>query len=94
MTMTKHVTIELDENDLARAHLAAEARGIAIEDYLKWLIAAHLPLQASEKRQRTLLGKIIGMGSTAEPTDIAKDKDRLIGEAVWEEHLRKTKQEG
>ena len=27
-----------------------------------------------------------------ESTDIAKDKDKLIGEAVWQEHLEETKQ--
>jgi hypothetical protein len=40
-----------------------------------------------------LLAKIIGMGSSEHPTDIASDKDKLIGEAVWEEYLRETKQE-
>ena len=91
--MTKHVSIELDEDDLARARLAAEAQGIAMEDYLKKLIAAHLPFETSESRQKFLLSKIIGMGSSKHPTDIAKDKDKLIGEAVWEEYLRETKQE-
>src|SRR5262249_4961227 len=91
IAMTKHLTIELDENELARAHVA---RGIAMEDYLKRLIAAHLPLQAPENRQGALLRKIIGLGSTTDPTHIAKDKDRFRGEAVWEEHLRETKQEG
>jgi hypothetical protein len=39
----------------------------------------------AESQQRALLAKIVGMGSTEHPTDIAKDKDKLIGEAVWEE---------
>jgi len=90
--MTKHVSIELDEDELARAHLAAEASGVAIEVYLRTLIAAHLPTADAHTKQQFYLSKIFGMGSTAEPTDIAKDKDRLIGEAVWEEYLRKTKQ--
>jgi hypothetical protein len=91
--MNKHVTIELDEHELARAHLAAEAHGIAMEDYLKGLIAEHLPSETPESQQKALLAKIIGMGSTQQPTDIAKDKDKLIGQAVWEEYLRETKQE-
>jgi hypothetical protein len=40
-----------------------------------------------------LLSKIIGMGSSKEPTDIAKDKDRFLAEAAWQEHLHETKQE-
>ena len=91
--MNKHVTIELDEDELARARVAAEARGIAMEDYLKRLIAAHLPFETPESRQKELLAKIIGMGSSEHPTDIARDKDKLIGQAVWEEYLRETKQE-
>jgi hypothetical protein len=91
--MTEHVIIELDEAELARARSAAEAQGVAIEVYLRGLVAANLPIEGDRSRQRLLLSKIIGMGSSDEPTDIASDKDRLIGEAVWKEHLRKTKQE-
>ena len=90
--MTDHVTIPLDKDEIARARLAAEANGVAMEVYLRTLIAAHLPAADAHTKQQFYLSKIFGMGSTAEPTDIAKDKDRLIGEAVWEEHLRKTKQ--
>jgi hypothetical protein len=91
--MTKHITIELEEDDVAKARVAAEARGMVMEEYLKGLIAAHLPVEAPESRQKILLAKIIGMGSSEHPTDIARDKDKLIGEALWDEHLRETKQE-
>jgi len=91
--MTKHVTIELDDDELARAHVAAEARGIAMEDYLRRLVAANLPIEISETQRNALLAKLIGLGSSEHPTDIAKDKDKLIGEAVWQEYLRETKQE-
>ena len=75
--------------------MAAEAQGIALEEYLHNLIASNLPSTTAPdvSRQKKFLSKIIGMGSSDEPTDIAKDKDRLLAEAVWEEHLRKTKQE-
>ena len=91
--MGEHVTIELSEAELARARLAAEAQGIAIEEYLRKLVAANLPSAGAQGRQRMLLSKIIGLGSSDEPTDIALEKDKLLGEAVWKEHLRKTKQE-
>ena len=45
-----------------------------------------------DAQQKIYLSKIIGMVSTTEPTDIAKDKDKLIGEAVWQEYLEETKQ--
>jgi hypothetical protein len=91
--MTEHVTIELDEAELERARAAARAHGVAIEVYLKGLVAANLPSDVDHGRQKQLLSKIIGLGSSKEPSDIANDKDKLIGEAVWKEHLRKTKQE-
>jgi len=91
--MTKHIMIELDEAELARVRVAAEAQGIAIEEYLRQLIAACLPIESARDRQQMLLSKIIGMGSSDEPTNIAADKDRLLAEAVWKEHVRGTKQE-
>lgn len=91
--MTKHIMIELDEPELARARLAAEAQGVAIEEYLRKLIAANLPIEGVHGRQQMLLSKIIGMGSSDEPTDVGRDKDRLLAEAVWKEHARETKQE-
>jgi hypothetical protein len=91
--MTKHITVELDEAELARARLAADAQGIALEEYLRKHIAANLPIEIDRTRRRALLSKIIGMGSSKEPTDIAKDKDRFLAEAAWQEHLRETKQE-
>ena len=78
--MTKHVTTELNESEVARAHSGRP-------------IGAHLPFEVPENQRKALLRKIIDLGSAADPTDIAKDKDRLIGEAVWDEHLRETKQE-
>jgi hypothetical protein len=93
--MTEHITLKLDEAELARARAAAEAQGIALEEYLHRLVTSHLPDEdeADLSRQKTHLAKLIGMGSSEEPTDIAKDKDRFLAEAVWAEHLRKTQRE-
>jgi hypothetical protein len=91
--MTEHITIELDEAELARARLAAEAQGVALEAYLRNLIEANLPSEDLRGRQRTFLSKIIGMGSSDEPTEVSRDKDRLLAEAVWKEHAHKTHQE-
>ena len=90
--MGEHITIELDADALARARTAARAQGIAMEDCLKKLITAHLPNKVPENRQKALLARIIGIGSSEYPTDIAKDKDKLIGEAARQEHLEETRQ--
>ena len=67
--MTTHVTIELDEEVLARARLVAEALGIATEEYLRGVIAGTIPVEVAPSRQQFYLAKIFGMGSSAEPTD-------------------------
>jgi hypothetical protein len=33
---------------------------------------------------------VFDLCTSGEPTDIARNKDRMIGEAVWEDYLRKT----
>ena len=39
---------------------------------------------------RPIFPSIFDLVTDGEPTDIARDKDKLIGEAVWQEDLRKT----
>ena len=91
--MTEQITLEIEETDLERARKAAEAQGVATETYLRQLIADNLPISRGRRPQQIFLAKIFGMGSSAEPTDIAKDKDKLLGEAVSEEYARETKRE-
>lgn len=88
--MTEHITIELDEESLARE---AQARGVPTEEYLRARVTANLPTETALNRQQVQLGKIFALGSSTEPTDIARDKDKLVGEAAWAEYLRETKRE-
>ena len=60
--MTKHVTIELDEEVLARARLVAETRGIATEEYLRAVIAANIPVEVAPSRELRTSPKIFGNG--------------------------------
>jgi len=32
---------------------------------------------------------LFDLGASREPADIARDKDQMIGEAVWSEHLKR-----
>jgi hypothetical protein len=34
---------------------------------------------------------LFDLGASREPTDIAKDEDAMIGEAMWKEHSRKAR---
>jgi Ribbon-helix-helix protein, copG family len=87
--MSQHVTIQLDENDIERAQKAAEALGVSTEEFLRQLITANLPIRSGP---RVPFSAIFPIGSSDEPTDISKDKDKMISEAVWEEYLRETGQ--
>ena len=88
--MTQQFTIKLGDNQLLRARLEAEKLGLTIEDYLDRLIADFLPPTAALPRADVSM--IIGIGSSAEPTDVGRDKHKMLGDAVWTEHLRKTGQ--
>ena len=93
--MTELVTISLDADQLELARREAERLGISLEAYLSRLVTGGLPSSTpAATANRPNISAIFGIvpASAGEPTDIAKDKDRLIGEAVWKEHLRKTRQ--
>ena len=88
--MRVRITIPLDDALLERARAEAAARGIAVEAYLSDLVRQHLP--PSDPAVKADVSSIFGLVKDGKPTDIARDKDKLIGEAVWQEYLEETKQ--
>jgi hypothetical protein len=85
--MTVHVTIALEADQLERADREARLRGISRETYLSHLVQVIL---SSPSLPAGDISSIFGIGASVGPTDIGRDKDAMIGEAVWKEHLRKT----
>lgn len=90
--MTQQFTIKLEGELLESARREAERQGVTIDNFVRRLIAASVP-----RDPRTITGKIEDLfdlipADASPPTDIALEKDKLIGEAVWREHLRKTGQ--
>jgi len=90
--MTEHVTISLDAEHLERARREARRLGVSVESYLSHLVHGNLPTQAPAAIEKPHISAIFGIGASAEPTDVGRDKDVMVGEAVWKEHLRKTRQ--
>lgn len=88
--MTAHLTIAIDDASLERARSEAAARGMTVEAYVADLVQRWLP--AAPAHHRSGVASIFGLVKEGEPTDIARDKDKLIGEAVWQEYLEETKQ--
>jgi hypothetical protein len=90
--MTEHVTITLDAEHLERAHREAQRLEVSLESYLSHLVHGSLAMPAPADHDKPHISAIFGIGASAEPTDVGRDKDIMVGEAVWKEHLRKTRQ--
>lgn len=88
--MTHHVTISLDDQELDRARATAESLGVTLEEYIRRLVCGEPAARANVGAPDWSL--IIGIGESSEPTDVARDKDNMIGEAVWREYLEETGQ--
>ena len=76
----------MDPEMQRRAHAKAAELGISFAEYVRRVVAQDL----GEAKPKADISMIFDLGASEEPTDIARDKDKLLGEAVWQEHLRKT----
>ena len=82
--------ITIDSDLLRRARVKAARLDISISEYIRRLIAADI----ADRERKTDSGKrdismVFDLCASGEPTDIARDKDEMIGEAVWQNYLRK-----
>jgi hypothetical protein len=84
--MTARTQITLDREIQRRAQAKAAALGISFAEYVRRLVADDL----GGGRAKPDISIMFDLGASGEPTDIARDKDKMIGEAVWENYLRKT----
>jgi hypothetical protein len=84
--MNARTQITMDPEMQRRAHAKAAELGISFAEYVRRVIAQDL----GEAKPRADISMVFDLGASMEPTDIARDKDKLLGEAVWKEYLRKT----
>ena len=78
--------ITLDPDLQRRAQLKATELGISFAEYVRRALAQDL----GERKQTTDISVIFNLVRDGRATHIARDKDKMIGEAVWDEHRRKT----
>jgi hypothetical protein len=78
--------INLDIEMLHRARVKAAEEGISFAEYVRRLVARDL----GEPKPNVDVSIVFDLCDSGEPTNIARDKDEMIGQAAWEEHLRKT----
>jgi hypothetical protein len=84
--MNARTQITLDPELQRRAHAKAAELGISFAEYVRRVLANDL----GEPKPKADVSSLFDLGASAEPTDIARDKHKMIDEAVWEEHQRKT----
>lgn len=80
--MTVRTQIALDEEAHRRAKQRAADLGISLAEYIRRLVDEDLDQPSGG---RVHLDAVVDLGDGG-PTDVASDKDRLIGEAVASRH--------
>lgn len=84
--MMVRTQIALDSEDHRRAKRRASEQGISLAEYVRRAVRHDL---GEPQRPKADISEISGLFDSG-GSDIAKHKDRYIGEAVEAEHLRKT----
>jgi hypothetical protein len=84
--MNARTQITMDPEMQRRAQAKAAELGISFAEYVRRLVASDL----GKPRPKADVSIIFDLVTEGEPTDIARDKDKLIGEAVWQEYLEET----
>jgi hypothetical protein len=83
--MNARTQITMDPELQRRAQAKAAALGISFAEYIRRLVAGDL---GEERKSRPDISVLFDLIDEGPPTDIARDKDKMIGEAVWQEYLR------
>ena len=84
--MNARTQITIDPEMQRRAHAKAAALGISFAEYVRRLLAQDL----GETKRKLDVSLIFDLVDEGPPTNIARDKDEMVNEAVWKEHQRKT----
>jgi hypothetical protein len=79
--MASRTQLTLEPELQRRGRRRAAALGISFAEYVRRLIANDV----GEKPAKPDVSIIFALGTSLEPTDIARDKDKLIGEAIAED---------
>jgi len=77
--------ITLDPEMQRRAQAKAAELAISFAEYVRRLVANDL----GEHKPKADISFLCDLVDEGPPTDIARDKDKMIGEAVWQNYLRK-----
>ena len=84
--MMERTQISLSGEDHRRARQRAAELGVSLAEYIRRLVRRDL----GEPRAQTGIETVFNLGSSPEPSDIARTKDEDLAAAVVAEHRRKT----
>jgi len=84
--MNARMQITMDPDMQRRAQAKAAELGISCAEYIRRLVAGDL----GERKPKPDISMVFDLVDEGPQTNIARDKDKMIGEAVWQNYLRKT----
>jgi hypothetical protein len=84
--MNARTQITLDPELQRRAHAKAAELGISFAEYVRRVLANDL----GEPKPKADISVLFDLVDEGPPTNIARDKHKMIDEAVWKEYARKT----
>jgi hypothetical protein len=84
--MNLRVQVTIDPELQRRAHARAAELGISFAEYIRRLVAQDL----GPPKRSVDISIVFDLVDEGPATNIARDKDKMVGEAVWEEHSRET----
>lgn len=86
--MTARTQITMDPEMQRQAQAKAAELGVSFSEYVRRLVAVDL----GEPTRKADVSIIFDLVDEGVPTDIGRDKDRLIGDAIWDDHIDGTDQ--
>ena len=69
-----------------QSHAKAAELGISLAEYIRRLVEQDI----GEPRRKVDVSVIFNLVDEGPPTNIARDEDKMIGEALWQNYLRET----
>src|SRR5215468_5894354 len=86
--MNVRTQITLDSELQRRAQAKAADLGISFAEYVRRLVASDVG--QPEPKSKPDISIIFDLVDEGPITNIARDKDKMIGQAVWEDYVRAT----
>jgi hypothetical protein len=83
--MNARTQISLDAETQRRAHAKAAELGISFAEYIRRLLADDL----GRPRRKVSISAVFNLVDEGPATNIARDKDKMLAEAVWQQYLEK-----